>query len=631
MYSYVKVLCEKLKACRVSASRSIYVFVLITAICGLIAGCMITVSSTGEYTCDNGTAAAGAPDGDDDVERCARCADGYSLDGARCAQNVYTCANGVPASGNPMGDSDEERCRSCGDGYVLDDSNNTCRRPMYTCEFGMASADTPDGDSDAPRCARCNDGYHLDDTDDTIICVADVYTCNMGEPVAAGSGGADYDDGDELCGECNPGYVLDDGNNTCRQAKYTCDGGMAIDGNPDSGNSDMIGCEICYDGYHPNGMACAQNVYTCNMGEPVAAGAGGADYDDGDELCGECNQGYVFDDSNIRCRRVMYTCANGTADDGTPSGNDDEERCVACSPTGYVLEANNMCRRANYTCEFGTPTDDHPDSGNSDITQCAACDTNFVLNGIMCREAHVGEAIQIASSGGFGVEENSPDGLAVIGSTLYMVGSTNDALYTVNIDTGAATRVAPLVEQFGANESRPTGLAAFNGALYMTGDTNNFLYTVNITEGTALRVGGATNFGAVNETSPSGITAVGNTLYMVGIENDTLYTLNTTDGTAARVGTATQFGQSENIPGGLVTINDTIYMVGRSNNIVDIDIQATLYTLNSTTGVATRVGSVDNFGVNEKQPTGLAYFNNVLYMAGSQRNRLYYIPRYQDE
>ena len=66
---------------------------------------------------------------------------------------------------------------------------------------------------------------------------------------------------------------------------------------------------------------------------------------------------------------------------------------------------------------------------------------------------------------------------------------------------------------------------------------------------------------------------------MVGSNTDWLYTLNTTTGVATRVGSSSQFGVSENIPQGLASHNGVLYMVGATNDA--------LYTLNTTTGVAT--------------------------------------------
>ena len=86
---------------------------------------------------------------------------------------------------------------------------------------------------------------------------------------------------------------------------------------------------------------------------------------------------------------------------------------------------------------------------------------------------------------------------------------------------------------------------------------------------------------------------------MTGSTNDALYTLNPSTGRATRVGSADQFGVSEDLPIDLAAIGNTLYMVGTKTDV--------LYTVDTTTGVATRVGSADQFGANERGPTGLAF------------------------
>ena len=117
---------------------------------------------------------------------------------------------------------------------------------------------------------------------------------------------------------------------------------------------------------------------------------------------------------------------------------------------------------------------------------------------------------------------------------------------------------------------------------------------------------------------------------MVGAVNDALYTVDTTTGVATRVGSADQFGVNEGIPTGLTylpqstpmpdpdpdpdpmpdpdpTPSGTLYMTGGTNDA--------LYTLNPSTGRATRVGSATRFGVNEASPSGLAAIGNTLYLS----------------
>ena len=232
-----------------------------------------------------------------------------------------------------------------------------------------------------------------------------------------------------------------------------------------------------------------------------------------------------------------------------------------------------------------------------------------------------GVAARVGSATNFGVDERSPDvlisydGLTSHNGKLYMVGGGK--LYTVNPTTGRATRVGT------ARYNDATGLASHNGKLYMVSSRYGSvlysvaLYTVNPTTGVAARVSTAGLVPQPNfweyEVEPTGLVSHNGTLYMVDGRNRALYTVTTT-GVAARVGTATNFGVNESYPEGLTSHNGTLYMVGSYNRA--------LYTVNATTGVATRVGTTP-FGVNETSPSGVVSHNGTLYMVGKNNAALY--------
>ena len=117
-----------------------------------------------------------------------------------------------------------------------------------------------------------------------------------------------------------------------------------------------------------------------------------------------------------------------------------------------------------------------------------------------------------------------------------------------------------------------------------------------------------TKFG-VSEDAPTGLAfSPDGTLYMLGDDGDRLYTLNTTTGVATVVdGSTTQFGVSEATPQSIAFIGDQLYMVGDTRK---------LYTLNTTTGVATAVDSnVNDFGQSSAvYPLGLTSVGETLYM-----------------
>ena len=230
---------------------------------------------------------------------------------------------------------------------------------------------------------------------------------------------------------------------------------------------------------------------------------------------------------------------------------------------------------------------------------------------------------------------------------MYMLGDKADALYALDSTTGAATERVGTVARYGVGETDPRGLTWHNGRLYMTGDTANSLYTIDTITGEATRLtsGGVTGslLGVVShdgelyvttsaykwfweyagrlyrvDLDTSTFTQIGNTnlgvaeswpkglashgspaqVYMLGTTNNALYTLDTDTGVAVRVGTAEEFGVGEHYPFGLASHNGVLYMTGSAHDA--------LYTLDTVTGEATRIGAADEFDVGEKYPSGLA-------------------------
>ena len=223
---------------------------------------------------------------------------------------------------------------------------------------------------------------------------------------------------------------------------------------------------------------------------------------------------------------------------------------------------------APFICPGGTAT--VGDSVTGSIS-CQSCTTamGYKLVGSQCVRFE-GDFSRIGTADKFGVGEDIPSGLASITdggtTTLYMVGSTNDALYTLDTSTGIATQVGT-ADKFGVSPSEdiPSGLASIGDTLYMVGTNTALLYTLDTSSGVAVQVGSATTFG-VGEKVPQGLASIEDTLYMVGATKNALYTLDTVTGIATRVGATTDFGASETFPTGLESIGDVLYMVSQATD-----------------------------------------------------------------
>ena len=106
-------------------------------------------------------------------------------------------------------------------------------------------------------------------------------------------------------------------------------------------------------------------------------------------------------------------------------------------------------------------------------------------------------------------------------------------------------------------------------------------------------------------------------MYMTGYTTSALYALDSTTGIAARVGGAVQFGVAEDLPRGMAWHNGQLYMIGAGND--------SLYTLDIVTGVATLVADKQQItgssGLIWLQ--GLASHGGELYLTTILPARLY--------
>lgn len=132
-------------------------------------------------------------------------------------------------------------------------------------------------------------------------------------------------------------------------------------------------------------------------------------------------------------------------------------------------------------------------------------------------------------------------------------------------------------------------------------------------------MGTAFNFSA-NVDVPAGLAWDGTNLLLTA-ENlvaspnfHALYTVDRTTGDATRVGT--EVLDSSNA---LAWDGSTLFMVDGNREA--------LFTVDRTTGTETRVGTATRFGADLRSPSGLAWDGANLFMADSGRDRLYTVDR----
>ena len=194
-------------------------------------------------------------------------------------------------------------------------------------------------------------------------------------------------------------------------------------------------------------------------------------------------------------------------------------------------------------------------------------------------------------------EETDPRGLAwdTNSRQLYMIGASNNSLYQMLWTAGGIQKriTCETTKGFGANEIDPRGLtykedfdssgnSENTGTLYMIGASNNRLYTMDTTDGIATPVNNS-YFGN-RETDPRGLIwkpdlnkdgEPQNTgfLYMFGASTNSLYTININDGTDIRVpnNSNTDFPTVQ----GLALIEDEIYLISpdEKGSLYKLDIE----------------------------------------------------------
>ena len=343
----------------------------------------------------------------------------------------YTCENGIAKTGAPSGTSNVIACQSCSDGYVLMGEagavNTTCVKEttvVYTCENGTAKSGTPSGTSNVEECKACNAGFALSAEKK---CVADSTkpTFTAGPVIKAGSIGATsvtvtltasevgtlfwalYTEGTQVADAT--ALIIDATRDTAPSAVVARSAtATVVDTTTDAVEIALAGLtkSTTYNFYAVLQDA-AQNIsalsaklaiptadtvkYTCDNGTArTGTPSGSSDV----VACQSCSTGFTLKGTpgadNTTCVATQYTCENGTAKTGSTDTNADQVVCATCNPGfkrmapngGVIGDDGTTCveetTTARYTCDNGTPVDGTP-SGTADVVACQSCNPGFKL------------------------------------------------------------------------------------------------------------------------------------------------------------------------------------------------------------------------------------------------------------
>lgn len=208
-----------------------------------------------------------------------------------------------------------------------------------------------------------------------------------------------------------------------------------------------------------------------------------------------------------------------------------------------------------------------------------------------------------------------PNGLAWDGDTLFLNLTRADQLHSLDRTTGVATRI-------GTARFAERSIAWDGTNLYAVFD---YLTTVNRRTAEVTRVGSATAYGLRNFDTILGLAWDGANLYTAIFTSDNvwaLYTIDRTTGVVTRVGSSDNFGVSITLVHDMTWDGEQLLMVARASGGGGTRGDA-LFSINRTTGAATRIGNVADFGVSGEFLTGLAWDGSDLYATGTINDALY--------
>ena len=310
---------------------------------------------------------------------------------------TYTCENGTPVDGTPSGTSNVERCASCVSGYTLSGSAGadgaTCMKDAV--------------DSTAPT---FTDGPTVDGTTDTgatVKLTADeagklfwvLYADGTAAPVTAAALIQDASGDSAGVKRSGASQTVDAATEktvtiTGLEAGITYNFYAVLQDS--AGNTSDLSKKLEI----TTAMTTTTGSYTCENG--IAKGGtptGSTDV----EACQSCSDGFklmapsggAIGDDGTTCvaeSTAVYTCDNGTAKSGNPGGTADIVACQSCM-SGFKLKGaanvdGTTCvveSTAVYTCENGMPQDGTP-SGSTDVAECTSCDVGFTLANKQCTD-----------------------------------------------------------------------------------------------------------------------------------------------------------------------------------------------------------------------------------------------------
>ena len=363
---------------------------------------------------------------------------------------------------------------------------------------------------------------------------------------------------------------------------------------------------------------------------------------------------YVADGCNHRIRKIVIATGLVSTLAGSHATYADEASISAFVPGSD----DGVGKAATFNFPYGITTDGH----NLFVTERNKIRKVVIETGMVTTLAGSGSS---GNADGAAATFNQPMGISVEGNKLYIADSGNNAIRTVDIETGVVSTLAGAgikgsADGIGtaASFSSPKDIAVKDHNLYVADSTNNAVRKINIETGSVTTLAGTsaskdgvgnggTIDGAGNEASfsePSGIAANGDNLYVADSGNHKVRKIGINSGVVSTVAGSGQSTLAEyggdygggdvisdgigtmglfNEPAGITTDGKNLYVADSWNHRIRM-IQIANPVVTTTIAGSGALGSKDGKGADASfdRPFGITTDGVNLYVADTFNNKI---------
>jgi hypothetical protein len=301
---------------------------------------------------------------------------------------------------------------------------------------------------------------------------------------------------------------------------------------------------------------------------------------------------------------ALFNSPGGVTTDGTSlyvADTDNSTIRQLIISTGVVTTLAGLAENAGWTNGIGTAARfSSPKGITTDGTNLYDTDTGtntirqiVIYTGAVTTLAGTAYASGSTDGTGSAARFNSPQGITMDKTNLYIADTSNNTIRQIVISTGAVTTLAGLAGNLGSSDgtgstarfNSPEGITTDGTNLYVTDTLNNTIRKINISTGAVTTLAGlAGNAGSADGTgsaarfySPEGITTDGTNLYVTDTLNNTIRQVVVSSGVVTTLaGTVGETGSTDGTgsaalfynPYGITTDGTSLYVADTRNDTI---------------------------------------------------------------